>query len=427
GPAPRRTGAVCAAAPERGAVAIRPVTPARRAALERRATRARGAGAIQVAAPARYRRPAPERRAAAAAGRADALAFAHKRDPLAGNRRAARPGRCDCAAAGGPAVRHRGATAAHGGRSRLGREAAVRAAGTSRRAGAREPPWPAGRAVGFHGGGRRARKACRAGRQAGPAPRGQGERGAARGRALTTASGRKLPAPAEDGAREGRIDRADLLRHRPAQQGQALAIGRGRDRHQWREFEGEAGLVEHLFQGVAGVDRAQPEAPRGAVEVEQAEVGEQRHRSAAALHAGRRSAGGAHEIDLLDQGAPAVLPAEQDDPRHDEIKVGRAEATRPAHFAARVGAGADEVDVGAAVDLAAAQEEGIDAAAAGEIEEFGAAVGPAVVAAAAQDRDPHARAVEAAREQGAGAWNRREHAHRDMAHPGEQVGDDAGE
>jgi hypothetical protein len=60
----------------------------------------------------------------------------------------------------------------------------------------------------------------------------------------------------------------------------------------------------------------------------------------------------------------------------------------------RIAADADEVDVGLAVDLAAAQEESIDPPLRSAVEQLDAAVGERVVPLAAEDRDtqPAARA-----------------------------------
>ena len=57
-----------------------------------------------------------------------------------------------------------------------------------------------------------------------------------------------------------------------------------------------------------------------------------------------------------------MIGLEEDHARHEEVEVRRAERACEAHVAAGVRAGADEVDVGAPVDLDAAQEEGVDAA-----------------------------------------------------------------
>ena len=52
----------------------------------------------------------------------------------------------------------------------------------------------------------------------------------------------------------------------------------------------------------------------------------------------------------------AVLRAEQDDARDHVVKEGGAERSRKTHLGAGVAAAADEVDVGRAVDLPAAEE-----------------------------------------------------------------------
>src|SRR5262245_2911271 len=108
----------------------------------------------------------------------------------------------------------------------------------------------------------------------------------------------------------------------------------------------------------------------------------------------RAGAGCADEVDLRHQDARAVLLAEQDDARHEEIERGGAEAAGPAHGRARIVADADEIDVGLAVDLPAAEEEGVDATLCRTVEELAPAVGEEVVVLAAQQRyaQPSARA-----------------------------------
>jgi hypothetical protein len=64
-----------------------------------------------------------------------------------------------------------------------------------------------------------------------------------------------------------------------------------------------------------------------------------------------------------------VLLAEQDHPGHHGVEEGRAERARPAHFAARVVPGADQIEVAAAVDLAAAEEESVEPALGGQVEQ----------------------------------------------------------
>ena len=108
---------------------------------------------------------------------------------------------------------------------------------------------------------------------------------------------------------------------------------------------------------------------------------------------------------------------EEDHPRHHEVHVGGAERAWPAHPASRVAADADEVDVGLAVDLPAAQEEGVDPPLRGAIEQLDATVRERVVPLAAQDRDAQAPARTLARQESRGARNRRGGADRNMGKP----------
>ena len=64
--------------------------------------------------------------------------------------------------------------------------------------------------------------------------------------------------------------------------------------------------------------------------------------------------------------------------------MGGAERAGEADLALRVVADADEIDVGPAVDLRAAEEEGIDASLGGAVEQLSAAVGEEAVLAAAE-------------------------------------------
>src|SRR5205823_14899153 len=97
---------------------------------------------------------------------------------------------------------------------------------------------------------------------------------------------------------------------------------------------------------------------------EQRLAGEQGYRPAAALDAGRAPARRGNEFHLRHQHARGMLFAEQDRPA-EKIHEGRAErAGEPALACAH------EVDVGLAVDLRAAEEEDVDAALPGEIEEL---------------------------------------------------------
>ena len=122
-----------------------------------------------------------------------------------------------------------------------------------------------------------------------------------------------------------------------------------------------------------------------------------------AIDLGGAGAGRADELDLRHQHARRMLLAEQDHPRHQEIEIGGAERAGPAHPASRIAADADQVDVGLAVDLAAAEEEGVDPALRGAVEQLAAAVGERVVPLAAENRDPQRRRDALARASSAAA------------------------
>jgi len=122
-----------------------------------------------------------------------------------------------------------------------------------------------------------------------------------------------------------------------------------------------------------------------------------------------------------------VLLAEQDDPRHHEGQEGRAEGARPAHFCARIVARSDQVDVARAVDLPAAEEEGVDPALGRAIEQLRAAIRKAVVPLRTQDREAQRRPPVAlahrAQEHRAGGRDRRGRADHHMPGPLEKPRD----
>src|SRR6266704_3301555 len=109
-----------------------------------------------------------------------------------------------------------------------------------------------------------------------------------------------------------------------------------------------------------------------------------------------------------------MLQAEEDDAWHDIIEIGRTKRAREAHLRSIVIADGDEVDIGAAVDLSAREEERIDATLAAAVEELAPAIGEEIVPLARQERDEGAPAAEMARQQCSGRRNRRGGADRDM-------------
>ncbi len=189
-----------------------------------------------------------------------------------------------------------------------------------------------------------------------------------------------------------------------------------RPRHMLRPVEVEAGVLDDFGDAMPGMDAPEPKAPSGAVEIEQAAVGDERDRTAGAKHVVGAAARRAYEIDLRHQRAARVLEAEQDHLRHDVIEVSRAERAGKARLGVVVIADADEIDVAFAVDLSAGQKEHIDAALAGAVEQFARAVGEKGVSAAAEQRDVRPSMTAFAGEQRRGRRNGRGGADRDMAH-----------
>ena len=90
-------------------------------------------------------------------------------------------------------------------------------------------------------------------------------------------------------------------------------------------------------------------------------------------------------------------------------------------------AGADEIDVGAAVDLHATQKERVDAALSGAVEEFPPAVGHVAVRPAAEHTDLGPAATALPREPGGGGGYGGRGPDRDTAEALEHPGDDVDE
>src|SRR5664279_2030096 len=86
-----------------------------------------------------------------------------------------------------------------------------------------------------------------------------------------------------------------------------------------------------------------------------------------------------------------MLDPEQDHLGHHVIEIGRAERAGEAHLRMIVVAGRYQIDVALAVDLPAGEEEHIDAALPGAVEQFARAVGEEIMLAALQQR--HVRPV----------------------------------
>src|SRR6516162_1260306 len=82
-----------------------------------------------------------------------------------------------------------------------------------------------------------------------------------------------------------------------------------------------------------------------------------------------------------------MLGAKQNDARHDIIKIGRAERAGESSLRFFVFADADEIDIAFAVDLAAGEEEHVDAALTGAVEQFARAIGEESMRPAAEQRN----------------------------------------
>ena len=186
-------------------------------------------------------------------------------------------------------------------------------------------------------------------------------------------------------------------------------------------------LVPNLICIVPRGDAGQHEAASCLVESEKRQARQKRIGSARPADARRACACGADEIDLLHKHSRAVLLPEENDARHHVIEQPRAERAGPTRRGARVVARADQIDVALAVDLTAAEKEGIDPSLGGAVEELAAAVGEEVVPGGAKDRDPHRRLsafrVDRAAQHRARGGNRRGGADRNVVDAGEELGD----
>ena len=92
----------------------------------------------------------------------------------------------------------------------------------------------------------------------------------------------------------------------------------------------------------------------------------------------------------------------------------------------RVVADADEVDVALAVDLSAREEEHVDAALAGAVEQLAPAIGEEALPAAAQQRDLRLAVAACARQQRRRGRNGRGRADRRVTGIADQAGNDVG-
>src|SRR6185437_363443 len=175
------------------------------------------------------------------------------------------------------------------------------------------------------------------------------------------------------------VDPRELRRHGLTQQAQRLGRGRWRLGDALGPVEGEARIVQHFLEAVAGMDALEAEARALLVKAEMAERRHQRNRPPAAEDVGWAGAGRTDEVDLLDQRPARMLEPEEHDARHHEIEIGRAIGAGKARLGMGVIADRVEIDVAAAIDLRAGKEEDIDASLTGAVEELAPAIGPEIV------------------------------------------------
>src|SRR3954454_15529662 len=166
------------------------------------------------------------------------------------------------------------------------------------------------------------------------------------------------------------------------------------------------------------------EAAALAVETEQAETRHQFVRAAGAVNMRSRRSWRTDEVDLRHHHPARMLLAKQDHPRDEKVHIGRAERAGPAHFAAWVLTGADQVDIGLSIDLPAAQKKRIHSALRREIERLHSAVGIAVVPARAEQSDFECALRKLPHEQRRAAGDRRSCAHDHVPTSLQQASDD---
>jgi hypothetical protein len=176
-----------------------------------------------------------------------------------------------------------------------------------------------------------------------------------------------------------RIGFRDVAADAVADGGQSGGIRSGRSWNSRWAVEFETGIVADLLDAVTQVHAVQPETAARAIEGKQPQSGEQCPGAARPIYAAFACSRSADEIHFRHHDPARVLLAKQDDARHQEVQVRRAERTRPAHRRNRIVAGAHQIDVGLAVDLPAAEEERVDPALRGQVEELDAAAREKIV------------------------------------------------
>src|SRR5262245_11909850 len=122
-----------------------------------------------------------------------------------------------------------------------------------------------------------------------------------------------------------------------------------------------------------------------------------------------------------------MLGAEKDYLRDDVIEMSRTERAGKSHLWMRVIPGAHQVDIAAAINLSAREEEDIDAALARTVEQLAGAISEEIVLAALQQGDVWAAATAFARQQCRRCRNWRGIADSDVSNVSDQSRDDVGE
>jgi len=228
---------------------------------------------------------------------------------------------------------------------------------------------------------------------------------------LTEAAGRRLysnrpdpPAPPPGGALEragpaassagqagggeARIHPGHRVADPRAEDRQLLGGRRRRLPHVGPVVDGEAGPALQLGPGDAGMEALDRERAALPHEAEDAERGDHLPGPARADHVGRGGAGRGDVVHALDEDAGRVLGAEHDHPARQVVEHGGAGAAGQPDARAVGVADGDQIQVAVAVDLAAGEEEEVEAAALGEVVELLGAGPEGPVVGMVEDDDP---------------------------------------
>ena len=154
-----------------------------------------------------------------------------------------------------------------------------------------------------------------------------------------------------------------------AEQGEGLRVGLGRRGHAPARVVVEPGVLADRPRGLARMDASQGEARRVPVEAEDAAPGHERDRPAAAIDTRRLDAGALMKSTRSTSVRPECSCWNRMTRGTTKYRV-RGPKAGERDVAARIVAGADEVDVRPPVDLAAAEEERVDTALSGAVEQL---------------------------------------------------------